>query len=129
MISKHLSETLGTTVTITPLDYICYRCYTAHVNIMKNLTSSDEALKNDIQTWTVIYKDTTTDRLTQAILKAVLVVSDHLLQQMAVLLPQISKVFLEAYGGPRSGAADLNLEVGDSTVRNVRNGYKISEKS
>ena len=63
------SETTGTTVTLTPLDYICYRCYTAHASIMKDTNSSDEALQKDIQTWTVIYRDT--DTLTKSILKAV----------------------------------------------------------
>ena len=33
LISKHLSETTGTTVTFKPMDYICYRCSTAHVNL------------------------------------------------------------------------------------------------
>ena len=117
LISKLLSETTGINVTLTPMDYICYRCYKAHVSIMKNTNSSDEALQKDIQTWTLIYRDTTTDMLTKSILKAVLVVADHLMQQRAVLLPNISQVFLEEYGGPLMGAVDLILEVGDCTVK------------
>ena len=117
MIPKHLSETTGTTVSLTRMDYIYYRCYKAHVSIMKNTNSFDEALQKDIQTWTLIYRDTTTDTLTKSILKAVLVVADHLLQQRAVLLPNISQVFLEEYGGPLMGAVDLILEVGDCTVK------------
>ena len=117
LISNHLSETTGTKVTLTPIDYICYRCYTAHVSTMKDINSSNKALQKDIQTWTVTYRDTTTDTLIKSILKAGLVIADHLLQQRAVLLPHISQVFLEAYGVPLLGAVDLNLEVGDSTIK------------
>ena len=117
LISKHLSETTGIKVTLTPMDYICYRCYKAHVSIMKNTNSSDEALQKDIQTWTLIYRDTTTDMLTKSILEAVLVVADHLMQQRTVLLLNISQVFLNEYGGPLMGAVDLILEVGDCTVK------------
>ena len=98
------------------MDYMCYRCYTAHVNILKDMKSCDEALWKDIHTWTVIYRDTTREKLTKSLLKAVLVVADHLLQQRAVLLPHISQVFLEAYGVPLLDRVDLNLAVGDSSV-------------
>ena len=45
LITKHLSETTGTTVTLTPMDYICYRCFRAHVSIMKDTYSFDKALQ------------------------------------------------------------------------------------
>ena len=42
VITKHLSATTGTTVTLTPMDYIhvCYKCYRAHVSIMKDTTDT-----------------------------------------------------------------------------------------
>ena len=50
----------------------------AHVSIMKNTNSSDEAVQKDIQNWTLIYRDTTRDMPIKSILKAVLVFADHL---------------------------------------------------
>ena len=66
------------------------------------------------------YKDYSTDLLTKAVLKAVLHVSEHLLHQKAVLLPDVCHDFLEAFGITHYGgiaSVDLRLEMGDSTVQ------------
>ena len=60
--------------------------------------------------WTVKHRDTT-DTLTKSVLRAVLLVANHLLQQKAVLLPHISQVFLEAYGVSPSSMTNVNLDV------------------
>ena len=78
--------------------------------MMKDIQSSDEALQQDIQMWTVKHRDTT-DTLTKSVLRAVLLVANHLLQQKAVLLPHISQVFLEAYGVSPSSMTNVNLDV------------------
>ena len=58
--------------------------------------------------------------LTKATLKAVLYLSENLLQQKAVLLTHVCKVFLDAYEVSHSGSItsiELHLEVNDSTVK------------
>ena len=64
--------------------------------------------------WRAKASDKDTDRLTVAVLKAALFVAEQLLQQKAVLLPQASQVFLQAYGVNHTGSiksVELNLEV------------------
>ena len=66
------------------------------------------------------YKHYSTDLLTKAVLKAVLHVSEHLLHQKAVLLPDVCHAFLEAFGITHYGciaSVDPCLEMGDSTVQ------------
>ena len=116
IISRLLTDTTEIDVSLKPTDCICCRYYTAHLSMMKDVQSSDEALQQDIQMWTIKHRDTT-DTLTKSILRVVLLVADHLLQQKAVLLPHISQVFLEAYGVSPSSMADVNLDVGDSIVK------------
>ena len=70
--------------------------------------------------WRAKASDKDTDRLTVAVLKAALFVAEQLLQQKAVLLPQASQVFLQAYGVNHTGSiksVELNLEVGEGTVQ------------
>ena len=105
---------MDTTVNLKPTDTICYRCYKVHLSIMKDIELSDEALQQDIQSWTETHDNTATDRLTKSLLRVVIVIADHLLHQRAVLLPQVAHIFLEAYGAFETGTVDL--EVGDSVV-------------
>ena len=55
---------------------------------MKNVRLSNDFLEEKIHSWLITYHDTSTDRLTKSILRAVLVVSDNLLHQRALLLPR-----------------------------------------
>ena len=64
--------------------------------------------------------DNSDDKLTKAILASVLFVGEHLVIEKALLLPQVCRVFLENYGVTLTDglkSVDLNLEVGDSTVK------------
>ena len=101
------------------MDYIYYRCYRTHVIMIKDTNSSDRALQKDIQTWTLIYRDT--DTLTKSFLKAVLVVTDHLLQQREVLLPNISQVFLEDQN--QKWLQDIKTVIAERILR--RNVYHL----
>ena len=77
-------------------------------------------LQSLMEIWTAKGGDKDTDALTRAVLKAVLFVAEQLLQQKAVLLPWASQIFLQAYQLHRTGSiksAELNLEVGESTVK------------
>ena len=70
--------------------------------------------------WRAKASDKDTDRFTVAVVKAALFVAEQLLQQKAVLLPQASQVFLQAYGVNHIGgikSVELNLEVGEGAVQ------------
>ena len=54
--------------------------------------------------WRAKASDKDRDRLTVAVLKAALFVAEQLLQQKAVLLPQASQVFFQAYGVNHTGS-------------------------
>jgi len=74
-----------------------------------------------MDTWSVQLAKVTTDAVAKAVLKSVLLVSEHLLHQNAALLPHVCRVFLESYGvslgcGSSTTGIDVDLEVGDSTV-------------
>ena len=69
--------------------------------------------------WRAKASDKDTDRLAVAVLKAALFVAE---QQKAVLLPQASQVFLQAYwvdhtGSIKSVELNLAMEVGEGTVQ------------
>ena len=70
--------------------------------------------------WKVKYNDENTDVLTCAILHVVLAVSDHLLLEKAILLPQACKLFLDSHGVSHTSSiksVDLDLDVGDSIIK------------
>ena len=127
VVSQHLTETTGSNITIDTSDCICYTCYKSHLSIVKALATaeqqpSDDTLKRDMDMWSVKLTEVTTDAVARAVLKSVLLVSEHLLQQKAVLLPNVCQVFLEEYGvslgcGTSTTGIDVDLEVGDSTVK------------
>ena len=76
---SRLLQTTDTEVKLTKDDYICYNCYKIHLSILKNVKLSNDFLEEKIRSWLSTYHDTSTDRLTKSILRAVLVVSDNLL--------------------------------------------------
>ena len=122
-VSQHLSDTTGCDVSIHPDDYLCYNCYKLHTSILKSLESQlqepDYMLCSLTEIWRAKASDKDTDRLTVAVVKAALFVAEQLLQQKAVLLPQASQVFLQAYGVNHTGSiksVELNLEVGEVFV-------------
>lgn len=114
-VSKQLTEIMDTTITIRPTDWICNRCYKIHLNILKDTNSSDEVLQQDIRSWKDTCADTSTDKLTRSILSTVIIVAEHILDEKAVLLPQISQTFLEIHEIPPTRTA--NLEVGDTNIK------------
>ena len=63
-----------------------------------------------------------TTQLTQAKLTAVRYVANAIMSQHALLLPQVSKVFLKAYQ-PTTGVEsnDINIDTGDGTIRFTSN--------
>ena len=74
-----------------------------------------------MDTWSVQLAKVTTDAVAKALLKSVLLVSEHLATPKAVLLLHVCRVFLELYGvslgcGTSTTGIDVDLEVGDSTV-------------
>ena len=59
--------------------------------------TSNESLKSDIINWEQELSLPSTTQLTQAKLTAVRYVANAIMSQHALLLPQVSKVFLKAY--------------------------------
>ena len=122
-VSAYLSGTSEDKV-IQPQDYLCYTCYKLHLSILTSLEAepknSNEHLRANMDIWRVKYNDENTDVLTRAILHVVLVVSDHLLLEKAILLPQACKLFLDSYGVSHTSSiksVDLDLDVGDSIIK------------
>ena len=73
------------------------------------------ALEHDINTWKHQLPNCE-DTLTIALLTAVVHVATELLQDRALLLPQVCDAFLRKYGTVRN-SSQLYLEVGDSEVQ------------
>lgn len=123
-VSQHLRDTTGSDIDILPNDYLCTTCYKLHLTIATALCSQEPApkctLQGAMQAWLTKADDENTDRLTRSVLKAVLFVAEHLLQNKALLLPQVCHVFLQEHGVPHFGSiksVDLTLEVGESGVK------------
>ena len=123
-VSLHLREQLGSNYTVQSTDHLCSSCYKLHLSVMKAVEmqeqSPDSTLQNSIDIWEMKCSDGSCTALTKAVLKAVLHVSEHLLHQKAMLLPDVCHIFLEAFGISHYGSiasVDLHLEVGNSTVR------------
>ena len=77
-------------------------------------------LEQAILRWRAQGNDEHTDTLTKAVLTAILFVAEHLVQNKALLLPQVCRVFLEAYGVLYTDSiksVDLTLEVGENKVK------------
>ena len=118
VITEHLNNTVGTKLTLDETDTICYTCYKLHNQIMHdiklNQDSYDSALIEIIDE--VTHRECT-DKISQAINKVVTHVATQLLHQKAILLPQASKYFLEAYGvDPLTSMYDLQIEMGESII-------------
>ena len=76
-------------------DNICLSCYKNHLAIVKSL---EEREKNNLQHLITIWEGTTlTNRLSKAILDTVLYVARELLNQRAMMLPDVSNFFLKEY--------------------------------
>ena len=84
--------------------------------------TSNESLKSDIINWEQELSLPSTTQLTQAKLTAVRYVANAIMSQHALLLPQVSKVFLKAYQ-PTTGVEsnDINIDTGDGTIRFTSN--------
>ena len=123
-VSQHLRDTTGSAIDVSPNDYLCNTCYKLHLTIATAVCSQESppkcTLQGAIQAWLAKTDDENADPLTRSVLKAVLYVAEHLLQNKALLLPQVCHVFLQEYGVPHFGSiksVDLTLEVGESVVK------------
>ena len=117
VINDHMQNQLGIECHITPSDRICYVCYKLHNQMLHNIQAgnipSDTALSDLISSLNYIKGD----GLENAIAKTAMYVGQHLLSQKALLLPQVSIIFLQEYGIPVSDASSLEIETGEYTVK------------
>ncbi len=76
-------------------------------------------LRDSTEIWEYKLSQGDTDRLTKAVLQAVLFVANELACQRAVLLPVISQVFLDAYEPtqPDESSDQVYLDVGKGTIK------------
>ena len=117
LITVHLKESTGFEGEIKDDDTICMSCYKCHLSILQETSGSINraALEYDINTWKHQLPNCE-DTLTIALLTSVVHVATELLQDRALLLPQVCDVFLSKYGTVRN-SSQLYLEVGDSEVQ------------
>lgn len=96
-VSYYLNTTTGSEVTIQPTDMICTTCYRLHVAIINDESNSLCTLEDALKKWRDSANEST-ETATKAVLTAVILVGEHFLQNKALLLPQVCRVFVEAYG-------------------------------
>ena len=86
---------LDGTEPLASTDYICNTCYKLHVAILKSHENENE-LADLIQIWEITLSNETSEH-TAAVLHSVLFVANLFLNNRAVLLPQVCRVFLQKY--------------------------------
>ncbi len=122
-VTHELSKNSGFDRVILPTDYLCSTCYKVHLAVLNSLESEsntpDNVLRDSIEIWEYKLSQGDTDRLTKAVLQAVLFVAKELACQRAVLLPVISQVFLDAYEPtqPDESSDQVYLDVGEGTIK------------
>ena len=81
----------------------------------------DNVLHDNIKIWEYKLSQEDTDKLTKAVLQAVLYVAKELANQQAVLLPVFSQVFLDTYEPNQpdesSSQVHVHLDVGEGTIK------------
>ena len=120
VISKHLNFSMGTDVTISASDVICSTCYKTHLQIINK--SENESHDCDLKALIEQLQsriDVTTNKAMKAILNVAIYVAGELLLQRALLLPKVSKAFLNEYGhnNIESDLQTLKIETDDAIIR------------
>ncbi len=87
------------------IDYICTNCYKIHATILNIVEPHDmrqvakKSLKHIIESMSLrLNQDNGEDHLTSCITQIILYVAQSLEQDCALLLPEVSKIFLNMYG-------------------------------
>ena len=103
---------------------ICVSCYESHLALCKvrcdPQNGSEGQLQNFISIWEYKYSDPNTDKLTKCILHVVLHLAKVLLENQAVLLPKLSRMFLNMYmnNSPEEClSVECTIETEDGSVK------------
>ena len=83
------------------------------------MIGSNQQLQEDITISTEVY-NSTTEEPTRSILHTDITVANHLVQDRALLLPAVSKLFISSYSFDyflSSPVVDINLELGEYTIK------------
>ena len=120
MINYILRENAGfNDVNISDSDTICINCYKSHLAIIKSVESESmnpESLLEDlISVWELKYLDDNNDNVTRSLLFVVLYIAREFVNQRAVLLPHVSKMFCQAYDSENTDM-NIQLEVSEGTT-------------
>ena len=102
-------------------DYVCTSCYKNHLALVKSHKeqgkSSDMELNDLIAIWEYKMCDSDTDKLTRTVLYTALYVARELLNQRALLLPHVSRIFLSTYGHSTPESDEQILEGREGTIK------------
>ena len=120
VISEHMNFSMGTDVTISASDVICSTCYKTHLQIINK--SENESHDCDLKALIEQLQsriDVTTNKAMKTILNVAIYVAGELLLQRALLLPKVSKAFLNEYGhnNIESDLQTLKIETDDAIIR------------
>ena len=116
-VSEHLQATAGITLCLDDTDNICYACYKFHHKILEqqDQSSHDSALVKLIHDASHMPAK---NKLSNALNKVTIYVANHLLHQRALLLPQVSRYFLQVYGAdPLASMYELEIDTGESIIQ------------
>ena len=122
VINEHMNSTFGTSISLNKSDNICYSCYKLHNSILKymerNEHSHDSALSHIIDNLdNKLSACTSEDKVTKAVAYTARFVAGSLLQNKALLLPSVSRLFIEQYyGADCTDVHSIRIEVGDGFV-------------
>lgn len=101
---------------ITENDVICLSCYKSFLDVCKVRSDPQNGSKAQLQNLIVIWEHTCsdpgTDRLTKCILHIVTYLARVLLENQAVLLPHLSRMFLSLYTSSSSEECIIDTEEG-----------------
>ena len=120
IINEHMNATLGINYTLDTTDVICYSCYRLHSTILKNFETQQQSCDSGLIN--IIAKlderaSVCDNRLSKAIIYIAKFVANELLQNKALLLPNVSRLFFEQYGANPHDMYSLQIEVGENIVK------------
>ena len=107
MVCRHFFETTGFELNLTHADYICSTCYKLHLTVLDNkgLHTPNQSLTEIITSLKGKLSNIDGDRLASCIEQVVVYVAQSLQHDRALLLSDVSRMFLESYGFELDGGA------------------------
>ena len=115
--TMHLQRSTGSNINIQPTDYLCNTCYKMHLTIVTSLEKERVEAEKTLESYITRLRAQLEHDITltqKTVVMSALFVAGHLVQDKAVLLPQVCRYFLSSYGVTTQ---NLTLEENDCTVK------------